>query len=63
MGKCGNFFADFKPSKNGLTKAVVAHFYPEVNHGFHNNTTARFDDAAASLAWSRTISFFKDKLK
>ncbi len=39
-----------------------AHFYPEVNHGFHNNTTPRFDDAAASLAWSRTMSFFKDKL-
>lgn len=39
-----------------------AHFYPEVNHGFHNNTTPRFDDAAASLAWSRTMSFFKVKL-
>jgi len=41
----------------------TAHFYPEVNHGFHNNTTPRYDEAAATLAWSRTISFFKDKLK
>tara|TARA_R110000772_G_scaffold41836_3_gene97704 strand:- start:648 stop:1535 length:888 start_codon:yes stop_codon:yes gene_type:complete len=39
-----------------------AHFYPKVNHGFHNNTTPRFDDAAASLAWIRTMSFFKEKL-
>jgi carboxymethylenebutenolidase len=40
-----------------------AHFYPEVNHGFHNNTTPRFDKEAADLAWSRTIAFFKEKLK
>ncbi len=41
----------------------VAYFYPEVNHGFHNNTTPRYDEAAANLAWERTINFFKDKLK
>lgn len=40
-----------------------AFFYPEVNHGFHNNTTPRFDKEAADLAWSRTIEFFKKKLK
>ena len=38
------------------------HFYPNVNHGFHNNTTPRFDKEAADLAWSRTIAFFKEKL-
>lgn len=41
----------------------TAHFYPEVNHGFHNNTTPRYDEAAATLAWQRTINFFNDKLK
>ena len=40
-----------------------AYVYPEVNHGFHNNTTPRYDEAAANLAWSRTIEFFKEKLK
>lgn len=40
----------------------VAHFYPEVNHGFHNNTTPRHDQASADLAWKRTIAFFKEKL-
>lgn len=39
-----------------------AHFYPEVNHGFHNNTTPRYDEAAATLAWERTIAFFKKHL-
>ncbi|SNR53786.1 dienelactone hydrolase family protein [Lutibacter flavus] len=41
----------------------IAHFYPKVNHGFHNNTTPRFDKIAADLAWKRTIDFFKEKLK
>lgn len=41
----------------------MAHFYPDVNHGFHNNTTPRYDEAAATLAWTRTIDFFKEKLK
>jgi carboxymethylenebutenolidase len=40
----------------------IAHFYPEVNHGFHNNTTPRHDQAAADLSWERTITFFKEKL-
>lgn len=43
-------------------KEFSVHFYPNVNHGFHNNTTPRFDQSAAELAWSRTIEFFKEKL-
>lgn len=38
-------------------------FYEGVNHGFHNNTTPRYDKAAADLAWKRTIDFFKDKIR
>ncbi len=44
-------------------KKYVAHFYPEVNHGFHNNTTPRYDEEAATLSWTRTIEFFKENLK
>lgn len=43
-------------------KAYTVHFYPGVNHGFHNNTTPRYDEAAANLAWQRTIDFFKETL-
>ena len=42
--------------------AHTVHFYPGVNHGFHNNTTPRYDEAAANLAWQRTIDFFKETL-
>jgi len=37
--------------------------YPKTNHGFHNDTTPRFDEAAAKLAWQRTIEHFNKTLK
>lgn len=39
-----------------------AHIYPGVNHGFHNDSTPRYDEPAAELAWSRTVEFFKTHL-
>ena len=45
-----------------LDKDYEVHFYPDVNHGFHNNTTPRFDEASADLAWKRTVDFFKEHL-
>ena len=44
-------------------KAYTAYIYPNVNHGFNNDTTPRYDKAAADLAWQRTVDFFKEKLK
>ena len=43
-------------------KDYTAYMYPGVNHGFHNDTTPRYDEEAAKLAWQRTIDFFKQKL-
>lgn len=43
-------------------KAFSVHFYPDVNHGFHNDTTPRYDEAAATLAWDRTLTFFDTHL-
>jgi len=43
-------------------KEFTVYIYPNVNHGFHNDTTPRYDKAAAELAWSRTIDFFTQKL-
>jgi carboxymethylenebutenolidase len=40
-----------------------AHVYPGVNHGFHNDTTPRYDEAAATLAWERTLAFFAAHLR
>ena len=44
-------------------KEYTVYIYPDVNHGFHNDTTPRYDKAAAELAWQRTIDFFNAKLK
>jgi len=43
-------------------KEYKAYIYENVNHGFHNDTTPRYDKAAAQLAWKRSIDFFKEKL-
>lgn len=44
-------------------KAYEAHMYPKANHGFHNDTTGRYDKEMAQLAWKRTIEFFKKHLQ
>jgi carboxymethylenebutenolidase len=40
----------------------TAYVYPQANHGFHNDTTPRYDKAAADLAWDRTLAFFRQHL-
>jgi len=40
-----------------------AYIYEKTNHGFHNDTTPRYDEAAAKLAWTRTLDFFNIHLK
>jgi len=39
-----------------------AHIYEGTQHGFHNNSTPRYNEAAANLAWDRTVAFFKQHL-
>jgi carboxymethylenebutenolidase len=48
-----------------LTAAKIPHagyIYANTNHGFHNDTTPRYDEAAAKLAWGRTLDWFKTYL-
>ncbi len=52
--------------KEALTAAGVkftAHVYEGAQHGFHNDTTPRYDETAAKLAWERTLAFFGENLK
>lgn len=44
-------------------KTYEAHNYPGVNHGFHNDSTPRYDKAAAELAWQRTLAWFDKYLR
>ncbi len=41
----------------------TSHIYKAANHGFHNDTTPRYDETAAQLAWKRTIDFFSESLR
>lgn len=54
------------PDYHAALKAAGTEFqafiYPGVNHGFHNDSTPRYDREAAELAWERTIAFLKEKL-
>lgn len=58
--------ATWPPYEAALKQAGVryqAHTYPGTQHGFNNDTTPRYDEAAAHLAWSRTIAFFERTLR
>ncbi len=54
------------PSYQAALKAAgvphQAYIYPGTQHGFHNNSTPRYNEAAAKLAWERSIAFFKKNL-
>jgi len=53
-----DYEADLKAAK--VDHAM--HMYPKCNHGFHNDSTGRYDEKNAQLAWERTIAFFKQRL-
>jgi carboxymethylenebutenolidase len=66
-------YAENDPGINGMRPAFEAalkasgahyemHTYPGTMHGFHNNSTPRYNEAAAKLAWERTVAFFKKSL-
>jgi len=44
-------------------KNYTVHFYDNTNHGFHNDTTPRYDEAAAKLSWQRTLEFFNKHVR
>jgi carboxymethylenebutenolidase len=44
-------------------KTYTMHMYDNTNHGFHNDTTPRYDEAAAKLSWQRTLDFFNKHLR
>jgi len=53
---------DYEAALKAAGVSYEAFIYPGVNHGFHNDTTPRYDQAAAELSWTRTIGFFRQKL-
>jgi len=53
----------FEEALKANHKTYNAYIYEGVNHGFHNDTTPRYDQAAAKLAWQRTLDFFNKNLR
>ena len=51
--------AGVRGGAEGGGRAYEMHNYPGTQHGFHNNSTPRYNEAAAKLAWERTVAFFK----
>ncbi|WP_455915758.1 YghX family hydrolase [Pantoea agglomerans] len=52
----------YEAALKASNKVYEAHIYPEVNHGFHNDSTPRYDKKAADLAWERTLGWFNKYL-
>ena len=53
---------EFESDLKAAMVKYTMHMYPKCNHGFHNDSTARYDEANAKLAWERTLAFFKQHL-
>jgi carboxymethylenebutenolidase len=54
---------DFKEALDANGKTYTMHMYEGANHGFHNDTTPRYDEEAAKIAQDRTIAFFNEYLR
>ena len=53
---------DYEAALQANDVDYVMHTYEGTNHGFHNNSTPRYNEAAANLAWERTVGFFREHL-
>ena len=53
---------DFEKALQAADATYVNYGYADANHGFHNDTTPRYDQAAAQLSWKRTTEFFTQHL-
>lgn len=56
-------FPAFEAALKANNKTYLAYTYEGTQHGFHNDTTPRYDEAAAKLAWQRTLDFFNKYLR
>ncbi len=53
---------EYRKALEASNKSFVMHTYEGTRHGFHNNSTPRYNEAQAKVAWERTVSFFKQQL-
>ena len=56
-------WAEYEKDLQAAGADFVMHMYPQVNHGFHNDSTARYHEEQANIAWQRTVDFFNRYLR
>jgi carboxymethylenebutenolidase len=56
-------WVSYEAALKAAAKPYELHWYEGTQHGFHNDTTPRFNPEAAALAWSRTLEFFGKHLR
>jgi carboxymethylenebutenolidase len=61
--RINNAWPPYEAALKAANARYVAYLYPGTQHGFNNDTTPRFDAAAAELSWGRTMAFFKEHVK
>jgi carboxymethylenebutenolidase len=60
--RINGMWPEYEAALKAAKVSYQMHMYEGTNHGFHNNSTPRYDEKAANLAWDRTIAFFKQHL-
>ncbi|SEG50770.1 dienelactone hydrolase family protein [Marinobacterium lutimaris] len=61
--RVNGYWPEYEAALKQADVDYTAYVYPDVNHGFHNDSTSRYNEESAELAWSRTLQFFDEKLK
>jgi carboxymethylenebutenolidase len=60
--RINGMWPDYEAALKANNVDYAMHMYEGTSHGFHNNSTPRYNERAADLAWERTIGFFKQHL-
>jgi carboxymethylenebutenolidase len=60
--RINGMWPDYEAALKANNVRYQKYTYDGVQHGFHNNSTPRYNEAAANLAWERTLAFFKEHL-
>lgn len=61
-GRVNGYWEEYEQDLKSANVDYTMHMYPKANHGFHNDSTSRYDENQAQLAWERTIAFFMKHL-
>ena len=60
--RVNGYWEEYEQDLKAAKADYTMHMYPKANHGFHNDSTSRYDEAQAQLAWDRTLAFFSKHL-